>query len=116
MKRLGLIVLVVGVVAVLTMRDWDEDVSPDGSPTYVGSASCKECHNEQFCSWESSHHHFAMAKPDARTVLGDFKAQPFVSHGVETRFAERGGQYYMTTEGGDGKATNAPAKKSAVRS
>ena len=108
MKRLGLILLVVGAVAALTIHDWDVEVVPDGSPTYVGAASCKECHNEEFCSWESSHHHFAMAKPDARTVLGDFEAKPFVSHGVETRFAERGGQYFMTTEGADGKTHEYP--------
>ena len=105
MRRAWAVVGVVGICALAAYLIGTGAAVDDSEPglTYVGAASCKECHNEEYCAWESSHHYFAMAKPEPRTVLGDFNATVFVSHGVETRFAERDGDYFMETEGPDGE-------------
>ena len=40
--------------------------------TFVGSKSCKTCHEEEFKSWQGSHHDQAMKIADSTTILADF--------------------------------------------
>ena len=40
--------------------------------SFVGSETCKTCHQEQFTDWQGSHHDKAMEIADATSVLGNF--------------------------------------------
>ncbi len=71
---------------------------------YVGSQSCAPCHKPEFEKWTGSHHALAMLPPRPDTMLGNFADATFEDAGVVSRFTTRGGKYFVTTEGPDGKA------------
>ena len=52
---------------------------------YVGSESCKSCHETEFKDWEGSQHDKAMMEADANSVLADFNTT-FTNQGVTSRF------------------------------
>ena len=74
----------------------------DDAPTHVGAAQCKSCHEAQYKAWSGSHHDLAMAQATEQTVLGNFRNQTFVQHGVTSRFFRRDGRFFVNTEGPDG--------------
>jgi Flp pilus assembly protein TadD len=51
-----------------------------------------------------------MQPATAATVLGDFDTASFESHGMTTRFFFRAGNYFVNTEGPDGKYADFPIK------
>ncbi|MEW6463877.1 MAG: tetratricopeptide repeat protein [Pseudomonadota bacterium] len=70
---------------------------------YAAAESCMSCHDEQARAWKDSDHDWAMRKAEPSSVLGDFADTSFTDAGVETRFFRRAGQYFVHTEGEDGK-------------
>ncbi|MCG8583848.1 MAG: tetratricopeptide repeat protein [Pirellulales bacterium] len=71
--------------------------------TYVGSASCKECHEKEHHDWHESHHDLAMDLATPDKVLGDFDDVSFESKfGVKSRMKREGDEFFFTTEGGEG--------------
>jgi predicted CXXCH cytochrome family protein len=90
---LALILLGLGVAQAATL---------DEAPAHVGAAQCKGCHEAEFQAWRGSHHDLAMAEATEQTVLGDFRNQTFVQHGIASRFFRRDGRYFVNTEGPDG--------------
>jgi Flp pilus assembly protein TadD len=80
--------------------------APDApAATYVGSASCAECHAREFEAWRGSDHDLAMQVADADTVLGDFDGATLEHHGVTTTFLRRGEAFVVRTDGPDGALT-----------
>jgi len=73
---------------------------------YAAEASCLGCHTRQAKDWKGSDHDWAMRQADASSVLGNFADARFSEAGVEARFFRRDGQYYVHTEGEDGKAAD----------
>lgn len=73
------------------------------SAEYIGSQACSGCHEAQFQSWQSSQHAQAMQHANAETVLGDFSDARFEQGGIETRFYQRDGRFYVYTDGADGR-------------
>lgn len=71
--------------------------------TFVGSKSCKACHQEEFKSWEGSHHDQAMKIADSTTILADFNNTTFTHNKVKNSFFKKEGAFYVNTEGPDGK-------------
>ena len=71
--------------------------------TFVGSKSCKTCHEEEFKSWEGSHHDQAMKIADSTTILADFNNTTFTHNKVKSSFFKKEGAFYVNTEGPDGK-------------
>ena len=71
--------------------------------TYVGAAKCSGCHAEQVQLWQESHHALAMLSAAERGVRGDFEDATFSKDGVETKFFRRDGEYFVRTDGADGK-------------
>ncbi len=69
---------------------------------YVGSESCKSCHEIQYSDWKGSDHEKAMMVADQNSVLADFNTT-FISNDVTSRFFKKGDKYYVNTEGTDGK-------------
>ena len=69
---------------------------------YVGSPSCAQCHAAESQAWQASQHAVAMQHATASTVLGDFNDASYDFQGVESRFFQREGKYYIQTDGPDG--------------
>ncbi|MEE4382602.1 MAG: multiheme c-type cytochrome [Pseudomonadales bacterium] len=76
-----------------------------GESPYVGSSRCEDCHADASRRWAESHHALAWTEPGPDTVLGDFDDARFEHAGVTTRFARRGEDYFITTDGPDGAMT-----------
>ena len=76
-------------------------VIPDDQ--FLGDQKCKECHPNQFEKWEGSHHDKAMQIADSITILGDFNNATFTSQEITSRFFKKGRDFYVNTEGKDGK-------------
>ncbi len=70
--------------------------------TYVGSASCKSCHEAAYESWEQSDHFLAMQPANDSTVLGDFNNTSYTADGVTNSFFRKEGKFYINTQGDDG--------------
>jgi predicted CXXCH cytochrome family protein len=105
------ILIVVGLAAVV---GYFIDPGPEGDPEpsggFVGSQACRDCHEKEYFAWVGSHHDRAMEEPAPDSVEGDFLDARFSHHGVETRFSERDGAYFITTEGPDGKPREYPVR------
>ena len=77
--------------------------APSGvEATFVGVATCADCHRPQTDRWRGSYHDRAMQPADASTVRGDFGGAAFRYAGVTSRFTARDGRYFVTTDGPDG--------------
>ncbi len=77
---------------------------------FTGSEVCKDCHAEAYEQWRGSHHDLAMQLPTAETVLGDFDNRTFDYNGITTRFTREGVNYFVHTDGEDGKLQTFPVK------
>jgi tetratricopeptide (TPR) repeat protein len=69
---------------------------------YVGRTVCADCHADQTELWQGSHHDLAMQEVSDQAMLGDFDDVAFEHFGVTSRFYQRGGDYYVETEGPNG--------------
>ncbi|HSF88835.1 MAG TPA: multiheme c-type cytochrome, partial [Saprospiraceae bacterium] len=56
---------------------------------YVGSASCKSCHESAYADWQKSDHFLAMQPANDTTVLGDFNNISFTADGVTNLFFKK---------------------------
>ncbi|WP_445747984.1 tetratricopeptide repeat protein [Polaribacter sp.] len=77
------------------------EIIPDSH--FLGDQKCKECHENQFKSWKGSHHDKAMQIADSTTILADFNNKRFTSQGVTSTFFKKGKDFFVNTEGPDGK-------------
>ena len=68
---------------------------------FVGSASCMECHQDEFEKWKGSHHDLAMQIADSTTVLANFNTS-FTYKKVENQFFIKGDEFFVNTQGPDG--------------
>ncbi|MDX1564068.1 MAG: HEAT repeat domain-containing protein [Phycisphaeraceae bacterium] len=70
---------------------------------FVEEASCHGCHGEQHAQWRGSHHQLAMQPATEQTVLADFDDTTFERFGVTSRFYRKGAEFWVRTQGPDGK-------------
>ncbi|MEO8499485.1 MAG: tetratricopeptide repeat protein [Vicinamibacteria bacterium] len=77
--------------------------APGAAAKYVENGACLGCHESESREWQGSHHALAMAAPTKATVRGDFQDRTFVHQGVTSRFFTRGNDFFVNTEGADGK-------------
>jgi len=70
---------------------------------FLGDRKCKECHEKEFKDWQGSHHDKAMQIADSLSVLADFNGEKFISQGVTSHFFKKDGDFFVNTEGPDGK-------------
>jgi predicted CXXCH cytochrome family protein len=71
--------------------------------SYVGSASCVQCHREQVDKHAGSHHALAMQIAGPQTVLGDFNNAEYEHFNVHHRMYRDGDKFMVQTEGPDGQ-------------
>src|SRR5690554_2572375 len=72
---------------------------------FTGSRSCAGCHVSQHRAWQHSQHAHAMAHATVDSVLADFDDTHFDYAGIRSRFRQQGDQFFVTTDGPDGKLT-----------
>ena len=73
---------------------------------YVGSDACAACHAKESAAWAKSQHKAAMELPSASTMLGNFDDASYTKDGVTSRFTRRGDDWFVRTDGPDGKLTD----------
>jgi tetratricopeptide (TPR) repeat protein len=93
------------IAAGLLAWDWFSDLPPGAmaEASYVGRATCAECHQSQHNLWLGSDHDRAMELASDAAVLGDFNNTSFTYQGVTTRFFRRDDKFMVNTEGPDGQ-------------
>jgi hypothetical protein len=62
--------------------------NPASPNQYLGSNSCKSCHQVEHQQWQTSDHHKTMQSPNAATVLGDFANKTVESHWLSSNSAQ----------------------------
>ena len=70
---------------------------------FVGGKKCMDCHRAEYDKWQNSHHDNAMDVASDATVLGDFDNAVVKFHGVTSRFYRKNNQFFVYTQGPDGK-------------
>ncbi|APY11975.1 hypothetical protein BWZ22_12370 [Seonamhaeicola sp. S2-3] len=70
---------------------------------FLGDKACAECHADEVKDWTGSHHDKAMQIATDSTILANFDNITFTSQGVKSRFFKKEGNYFVNTEGPDGK-------------
>ncbi|MCK5815572.1 MAG: tetratricopeptide repeat protein [Flavobacteriaceae bacterium] len=70
--------------------------------TFVGSETCKSCHQDEFKDWQGSHHDLAMMLPDSTSVKGNFENTKFTHQSITSTFFKKENSYYVNTQGQDG--------------
>lgn len=70
---------------------------------YIGSSSCKGCHQQQFNDWQGSHHERAMAHATEDNVKGDFNNARIEFKGQQNRFFKKQNEFWVNIAGADGK-------------
>jgi Flp pilus assembly protein TadD len=67
---------------------------------YAGSASCRECHEEEYAAWAKSHHALAERLPDAKLDTPAFVPASTLHHGTQqTSFRKTGEQFEIIAPG-----------------
>ena len=67
---------------------------------YGGSASCRECHEEEYRAWGTSHHALAERLPDAKLDSPAFVPASTLRHGTqETTFRRTGTRFEIVAPG-----------------
>ncbi len=79
--------------------------SAAGTQSFAGSKTCAECHSPETAAWSRSDHAWAIREPSPENVLGDFNNAAFSSNGVTSHFSTNGQDYFVETDGPDGKIT-----------
>lgn len=113
LSRVGLMAL--GGVLVLAFAagiaaDYWFGLPEDAAATYVGRQSCVQCHQAQAKLWNGSHHDLAMDLATSETVLASFDGQELPHHGQTSRMFQKGGKYFVRTDGPDGQLADFQVK------
>jgi tetratricopeptide (TPR) repeat protein len=98
----AMVVVILGVR--LAMKSLPHSGHIATNATYAGRAACVSCHEREAKLYSGSHHDLAMQPADSSTVLGDFSGVTYTHFGDVSRFHRRGGHYFVTTAGADGKS------------
>lgn len=73
------------------------------APHYVGAEACRGCHVREYELWQGSDHQLAMQHATPAAVEGDFNNARFSYNGTTTTFFRRGDDFFVNTDGRDGK-------------
>ena len=91
------------VVVGYLFADWNSNLPPDSTATWVGRDSCASCHQQQVELFTGSHHDKAMDLATDATVLADFNDQTIEHFGITSRMYRDGERFMVHTEGSDGQ-------------
>ncbi len=80
-----------------------EGASEVRSSRYIGSKSCKSCHQSEYSKWEKSHHFRSMNEATSQFVVGDFNSKTLKRGGRVHKLYKKADTYYALTDGPSGK-------------
>lgn len=86
----------------------DNSHATEPSANYVGSQKCASCHAQEHKAWQNSHHDLAMQPATEETVAGEFNNTTFNYFGTVSEFFKKDDQFFVRTDGPDGKLTEYP--------
>ncbi|WP_439135256.1 tetratricopeptide repeat protein [Pseudomaricurvus sp.] len=102
-----LITLMVSGLSMSAMATDDVEASLTSDPRlhaeFVGREVCSDCHQQQDQLWQGSDHDWAMKPADDQSVLADFNDVTFDHYGEKTRFTQKDGKYWVTTDNAKGE-------------
>ncbi|MEM8885466.1 MAG: multiheme c-type cytochrome [Planctomycetota bacterium] len=78
-------------------------VAPSREPGFVGSETCKECHEGRHETWLETAHAYALRAPSDQVVDGDFHGEPIKHQFFIATPYQREGRYFIRVEGLDGR-------------
>ncbi len=64
---------------------------------YVGSSTCRSCHEDQFVMWQGSHHDESMQIATPDTVKGNFNNTTYKSENFQGTFTQSEGRFFVET-------------------
>ena len=102
-RALGVAAAVLAVCALIALGAHRRGSEAPRAARFVGSGQCAPCHQNEYNEWKASQHAVAMQEARVGTVLGAFDSTRFVDAGVTTIFYRRGAEYFVNSEGPDGK-------------
>ncbi len=112
-KRTYLILLVISFIGILGWiafhLSFNSGIQPNlhshaaKESDFVGSASCKECHQREYEAWKRSDHYKSMQVASDKTVLGNFNNVTFESKGFTNRMFKKDSSFYMVLENRKGR-------------
>lgn len=80
------------------------NITNNAAVGYVDNKTCLQCHQKEATEWVNSHHANAMRTATNETVLGNFNQTTYKQkNNITTTFFKRDNQYYVNTQGPDGK-------------
>ena len=105
-KLIGIIATALIVIAIpLSMVKYHYRTvvpQPGSAAAFVGSESCRTCHQPEYELWKDSNHYHAMQVATEASVRGDFNNATFEHFGIVSRFYRQNGKYFVHTQGPDG--------------
>src|SRR5207244_2218912 len=69
-----------------------------GPAGYVGSKTCRSCHEDQFESWHRSYHRTMTQIAAADTVKADFHQVALTNEGIQFLLSQRGEEFWVHME------------------
>ena len=78
-------------------------LSEERKKEFVGSLTCRGCHETEYTEWLGSHHQQAMLEANEQSVVGQFDNTLFKHGEIVSRFYKKGAQYFVETDGPRGK-------------
>jgi predicted CXXCH cytochrome family protein len=69
-----------------------------GPAGYVGSAACRECHEDQFTSWHRSYHRSMTQVASEQTVLADFDNVVLTTDNARFTLNKKAGEFWVRME------------------
>jgi tetratricopeptide (TPR) repeat protein len=87
--------------AVFAVLLWSPPVAT--ASTYMGTAVCASCHDDQWQAWQGSHHDLAMQRATSANVLGDFDNATFTYGDITSTFFRRDDTYWVRTDNSRGE-------------
>ncbi len=106
LRRNILLLLLILLIVSCKNEKYQKIVKQDAlyqNSAFIGTETCKSCHQQEFSEWQNSHHDLAMQLADSTTILGDFDNATFKNKGINYSFFKKGSDFYVNTEGAGGK-------------
>jgi len=106
-RRLLIVILGLAAFAVIWTACGEPARGVDPLPAkagFVGSKTCRECHEERHESWLHTAHAYALRDPKPEFVAGDFNGKPVETPYYTATPYTKDGRYFVRIRGKDGRA------------
>ena len=96
------ILIIASLVGGMLYSERNNALPADAVASYVGGATCVECHQKEANAFHHSHHDLAMDVANRETVLGKFDGTTIEHYGISSTVFMDGERFMVNTEGPEG--------------